>query len=147
MGLCGKCHGGRRTAIESFLKHPIIERGRLLPCLSGRSTYASESILDAGSPSPFRRSFHKRDIDRKTCPGTQGKADLPGARRGKEAGALDAAGAVLGSFGLVAFGLVIWLMIVRCPVWDTFSLRFRDSPSRRSDGSHGDGVVTPARDL
>jgi hypothetical protein len=62
MGLCGKCHGGRRTAIESFLKHPIVERGRLLPCLSGRSTYASESILDAGSPSPFRRSFHKRDI-------------------------------------------------------------------------------------
>jgi hypothetical protein len=68
-------------------------------------------------------------------------------RRGKEAATLDAAGVVLGSFGLVAFGLVIWLTIARCPVWDTFSLRFRDSPSRRSDGSHGDGVVTPARDL
>jgi hypothetical protein len=144
MGLCGKCHGGRRTAIESFLNIRSSSGGWLLPCLSGRSTYASESILDAGSPSPFRRSFHKRDIDRKTCLGTQGKADLPGARRGKE---LDAAGAVLGSFGLVAFGLVIWLMIVRCPAWDTFSLRFRDPPSRRSDGSHGDGVVTPARDL
>jgi TctA family transporter len=40
------------------------------------------------------------------------KAGLPGARRGKEAAALDAAGAALGSFGLAAFGLVIWLMIV-----------------------------------
>jgi hypothetical protein len=38
------------------------------------------------------------------------KAGLPGARRGKEAAALDAAGAVLGSFGLAAFGLVIWLI-------------------------------------
>jgi hypothetical protein len=44
------------------------------------------------------------------------KAGLPGARRGKEAAALDAAGAVLGSFGL-AFGLVIWLMIVQSPAW------------------------------
>ena len=43
------------------------------------------------------------------------KAGLPGVRRGKEAAALDAAGAVLGSFGLVAFGLVIWLMIVQSP--------------------------------
>ena len=41
------------------------------------------------------------------------KAGLPGGRRGKEAAALDAAGAVLGSFGLVAFGLVIWLVIVQ----------------------------------
>jgi hypothetical protein len=38
------------------------------------------------------------------------KAGLRGARRGKEAAALDAA--ALGSFGLTAFGLVIWLMIV-----------------------------------
>jgi hypothetical protein len=38
------------------------------------------------------------------------KAGLPGARRGKEAAALDAAGAVLGSFGLAAFGVVIWLI-------------------------------------
>jgi hypothetical protein len=36
-------------------------------------------------------------------------------RRGKEAAALDAAGAALGSFGLGAFGLVIWLMIVQSP--------------------------------
>src|ERR1700734_4231361 len=43
------------------------------------------------------------------------KAGLPGARRGKEAAALDAAGAALGSFGLAAFGLLIWLMIVQSP--------------------------------
>jgi hypothetical protein len=45
------------------------------------------------------------------------KAGLRGARRGKDAAALDAAGAVLGSFGLAAFGLVIWLMIVPSPAW------------------------------
>jgi hypothetical protein len=39
------------------------------------------------------------------------KAGLPGARRGKEAAALDAVGVALGSFGLAAFGLVIRLMI------------------------------------
>jgi hypothetical protein len=42
------------------------------------------------------------------------KAGVQGARRGKEAAALDAAGAALGSFGLAAFGLV---MIVRSPGW------------------------------
>jgi hypothetical protein len=45
------------------------------------------------------------------------KAGLPGTRRGKEAAALDAAGAALGSFGLAAFGTVIWLMIVQSPAW------------------------------
>ena len=45
------------------------------------------------------------------------KAGLPGARRGKEAATLNAAGAVLGSFGLAAFDLVIWLMIVQSPAW------------------------------
>jgi hypothetical protein len=45
------------------------------------------------------------------------KAGLPGARRGKEAAALDAAGAALGSFGLAAFGLVIWLMIMQSTAW------------------------------
>jgi hypothetical protein len=45
------------------------------------------------------------------------KAGLAGARRGKEAAALDAAGATLGSFGLAAFGLVIWLMVVPFPAW------------------------------
>ena len=45
------------------------------------------------------------------------KAGLSGARRGKEAAALDAAGAALGSFGLAAFGLVIWMVIMRSSVW------------------------------
>ena len=39
------------------------------------------------------------------------KANLKGARRGKEAAALEAIGAVLGSLGLVAFGAIIWQMI------------------------------------
>jgi hypothetical protein len=43
------------------------------------------------------------------------KAGLAGARRGKEAAALDAAGATLGSFGLATFAIVIWLMIERSP--------------------------------
>jgi Protein of unknown function (DUF3147) len=41
------------------------------------------------------------------------KAGLSGARRGKEAAALDAVGAMLGSFGLAAFGLVIWVLFER----------------------------------
>jgi hypothetical protein len=44
------------------------------------------------------------------------KAGLPGARRGKEAAALDAAGAALGSIGLAIFALVVWLMIERSAV-------------------------------
>ena len=43
------------------------------------------------------------------------KAGLSGVRRGREAAALDAAGAALGSLGLAAFGLVIWLLIGRSP--------------------------------
>jgi hypothetical protein len=45
------------------------------------------------------------------------KAGLSGARRGREAAALDAAGAMLGSFGLAAFGLVIWQMIAQSAGW------------------------------
>ena len=45
------------------------------------------------------------------------RAGLPGARRGREAAALDAVGAMLGSFGLAAFGLVIWLMIAQSAGW------------------------------
>jgi Protein of unknown function (DUF3147) len=43
------------------------------------------------------------------------KVGLAGARRGKEAAALDAAGATLGSFGLATFAIVIWVMIERSP--------------------------------
>jgi hypothetical protein len=38
------------------------------------------------------------------------KLGLSGDRRGTDAAALDAAGAVLGSLGLAAFGLVVWLL-------------------------------------
>jgi len=41
------------------------------------------------------------------------KAGLAGSRRGEEAAALDAAGAVLGSLGLAAFAAVVWLTIGR----------------------------------
>jgi uncharacterized protein DUF3147 len=43
------------------------------------------------------------------------KVGLSGARRGREAAALDAAGATVGSFGLLAFALIIWLLIERAP--------------------------------
>jgi hypothetical protein len=43
------------------------------------------------------------------------KAGLSGARRGKEAAALDAAGTVLGSVGLAAFAVVIWLLTEQSP--------------------------------
>jgi hypothetical protein len=39
------------------------------------------------------------------------KKGLQGTRRGQEAAAQDAAGTALGSFGLLAFGAVIWLML------------------------------------
>jgi hypothetical protein len=42
-----------------------------------------------------------------------------GDRRGKEAAALDAAGAGLGSIGLAAFGLIVWLL---APTWGFGSL-------------------------
>jgi hypothetical protein len=46
------------------------------------------------------------------------KAGLRGERRGKEAAALDAAGAALGSFGLLAFAAVIWsLLPVAATAW------------------------------
>jgi uncharacterized membrane protein len=43
------------------------------------------------------------------------KAGVAGARRGKEAAALDAMGAVLGSLGLATFAVVVWLLIERSP--------------------------------
>jgi hypothetical protein len=47
--------------------------------------------------------------------GQKEKVGLSGTRRGREAAALDAAGAMLGSFGLAAFALIIWLLIERAP--------------------------------
>ncbi len=45
------------------------------------------------------------------------KAGLSGSRRGKEAAALDAVGAALGSFALAAFAAVVWLTIGRFAAW------------------------------
>lgn len=39
------------------------------------------------------------------------RAGMQSPRRGRQAAALDAAGAVLGGFGLVAFGCVAWLAL------------------------------------
>lgn len=41
------------------------------------------------------------------------QAGLNGARRGAQAAALDAAGAAIGSIGLIGFGLVVWQLIDR----------------------------------
>jgi len=75
--------------------------------------------LSAACFSPFLRSFPHASatLIEKHVRERKEKAGLSGARRGKEAAALDAAGAALGSFGLAAFGLVIWLMIVQFPAW------------------------------
>jgi len=45
------------------------------------------------------------------------RVGFSGVRRGREAAALDAAGATLGSLGLAAFAVVIWLLIERSPAW------------------------------
>jgi hypothetical protein len=42
-------------------------------------------------------------------------AGLPGARRGREAAALEALGSALGSLGLVAFGAVVWWLAPTSP--------------------------------
>src|ERR1700721_3361743 len=44
------------------------------------------------------------------------KLGLAGQRRGTDAAALDAAGAALGSVGLAAFGLIVWLLAPAPPV-------------------------------
>ena len=68
------------------------------------------------SVSRLSRDFsRKRDIDRKACPGTQGKSGSVGSPARQGSRGADAVGAALGSFGLAAFGLVIWLMIVQSP--------------------------------
>ena len=45
------------------------------------------------------------------------KSFLSGVRRGRDAAALDAAGAALGSLGLAALTAVIWLMVDSSPPW------------------------------
>lgn len=59
------------------------------------------------------------------------QAGLSGARRGEEVAALEAAGASLGSIGLMAFAAAVWLLIpantglalvLACAVWAVVSL-------------------------
>jgi hypothetical protein len=46
------------------------------------------------------------------------KAGLRGERRGKQAAALDSAGTAIGSFGLLAFAVLIWdLLPVAATAW------------------------------
>ncbi|MET4842600.1 DUF3147 family protein [Bradyrhizobium japonicum] len=51
--------------------------------------------------------IEKHEIRRKR------EAGLEGSRRGREAAALDAAGAVLGALGMLAFAAVFWLLVER----------------------------------
>jgi hypothetical protein len=53
--------------------------------------------------------------EKKRRRGTSGQ----GALRGKKAAALDAAGAVAGAFGLMAFAIIVWKLIERLPLWAT----------------------------
>jgi hypothetical protein len=45
------------------------------------------------------------------------KRGLKGTRRGREAAALEARGAIFGSFGLAIFALIIWQMAPSEPLW------------------------------
>ena len=45
------------------------------------------------------------------------KAGLHGAKRGRQAAALDAAGAATGCFGLLAFGFVVWRALPNHSSW------------------------------
>ena len=45
------------------------------------------------------------------------RAGLQGAVRGRQAAALDAAGAALGCIGLAGFALVVWQLLVPCETW------------------------------
>jgi hypothetical protein len=52
------------------------------------------------------------------------KADkgLRGAQRGRQAAAADAAGATLGSFGMIMFGLIVWLGASTYDPWTVLAL-------------------------
>ena len=88
--------------------------------LGGLATVATGAIANAFGPETgglflafpaiFTASatlIEKHERERKE------KVGLRGTRRGKEAAALDAAGAALGSLGLLAFGAAIWLLASR----------------------------------
>src|SRR5689334_8855039 len=48
------------------------------------------------------------------------RAGLQGSIRGREAAALDAAGAAVGCIGLAGFALVVWLFLVPYETWIVF---------------------------
>ncbi len=50
------------------------------------------------------------------------EAGLHGSRRGREVASVDAAGAAIGSLGLVAFGLLMWRMLPEHSAWLVFGL-------------------------
>ncbi len=62
-------------------------------------------LLYRPSSSPAPTLIEKHEIRRKR------EAGLSGERRGREAAALDAAGAALGAFGMLAFAVVFWLAV------------------------------------
>ena len=111
-----------RIALATLLI-TLSQNGAPFVALEGRSMIAGAAGVIAARLGPVIGGLFlafSRDLSRKRNIGFEKhvrerkeKAGLPEARRGKEAAALDAAGAVLGSFGLAAFGLVIWQMIMR----------------------------------
>jgi Protein of unknown function (DUF3147) len=76
--------------------------------------------------------IEKHEIRRKK------ESGLPGERRGQEAAALDAAGAVLGALGMLAFAVVFWTLIDRTVVsvaawFARRKCRFIRRPERNQD--------------
>lgn len=50
------------------------------------------------------------------------RAGAEGVKRGRQAAALDAAGATVGSFGLLAFAVVAWKLVIAVPPWASLSV-------------------------
>ena len=77
-------------------------RTGLIAEVSGRR----RSGLDLAFPAASRQ----RDPDRETRAHRKQKAGSPGTRRGRQAAALDALGAAIGSFGDWGFAAVMWTL-------------------------------------
>ncbi|MCU1239878.1 MAG: hypothetical protein JWO71_604 [Candidatus Acidoferrum typicum] len=45
------------------------------------------------------------------------RAGMHAGHRGQDAAALDAAGAAMGSIGLIAFAILVWFSLPRFPTW------------------------------
>jgi hypothetical protein len=45
------------------------------------------------------------------------RAGMRAGHRGRDAAALDAAGAAMGSIGLIAFAILVWIYLPRFPIW------------------------------